>query len=405
MARAYHSPSSDALARRCVRAWGYAYIEGLRPPDVEWSVIEAAGAAWTNVATPSQRSLALGTAIHAKAEAYMFQIPGTNFSDLPGQIFLSGAHLLPHPTRLQAPPRVERCIGPEVHPPLVEGLWHTTGAGTVRWVGYVDLRVLPTEDESDRLGLPRGWVTFDYKSTKDPKWIKTSAELRADGQANVYGLDARRSEDHGPSVMRWVYFRTQGKREARPVDFTIDQRAAEIVLDDMTDRALYLDSLPSVEACPPNPGACGDYGGCTYHHSKGGPCSAKGRLGALIQARVPKRKDQEPMGFLEQHRARQAAAKAGQAPVETPPTAPVVAAEPAPPPAGANGPAEPSAEPPPAETPARTGRGRPRATPSAVAAAPAEGPRPAASPGPVTCELRVTGSPAALVDLLSRFPA
>ncbi len=337
MPRKHHSPSSLATATLCERKWGYQYLEGIRTPELTWAEIEA-GAPHSN----GQRSRALGTAVHAVLEAW-YRGEDPAWSTFPGQVALAGAHYLPHPSKLAAPARVEQWLGLRTTPKLV---------------GKVDLRVLPSPEESARLGLPHGWVTVDYKTSRDLGWCKSVAELEADGQLNVYALDAGTD----PALMRWLYFDTGNKRRAKPVDVVRTYTQASTHVDGMLNHARHLDTLESVEECTPNPDSCGAFGGCEFHKSRGGPCDAQRRPGKIIQARIIK--DNSNMlgkfgaGFRSQV---QAAAAPTPAPVAPPAPAPAPAPEAPPvmaPPFAAAPPPAPAPEPPPA--PVKAGPGRPK---------------------------------------------
>jgi hypothetical protein len=425
MPRVHHSASSLALGSQCERAFAYRYIAGIRDPDVPWEAIVRAGKDWIKIATPRQRSASLGKAMHAIGESW-YGGGSPDWSSFPGQVYLSGAHLLPHPARCHEI-EIELPIGFDPYPQEKEddpdGCMMRDG---IRFVGFVDLRVRPWESELDRLGLRAaaepfdGWITIDYKSTKDPKWIKTPAMLRADEQANLYAYDGiTKAIEPGqifereyatPYPMRWVYFRTQGKREARAVDFGLTFREADHKVHLLVQQAKALDTLETVDQALKNPDACNAYGGCPFHHSKGGPCDAKRNLGTAILAwqrsRNPKPfGDENMIDFKAKFGKLQT--QAGQVAQAVAPPSVAAPAPPAPPPAPAPEPAAPEA---PAAAPVvRKPRGA-RAAAPAVAPAPAPAPEPEAATGSVevatgaegvTCELTFKGPPDQLRDLLS----
>ena len=297
----------------------------------------------------------------------------------------------------------------------------------IRFVGFVDLRVRPWDSELERLGLRAqaepfgGWLTIDYKSTKDPKWIKTPAMLRADEQANLYAYDGiTKAIDPGqiyereyatPYPMRWVYFRTQGKREARAVDFGLTFREADHKVHLLVQQAKALDTIETVDQALTNPDACDAYGGCPYHHSRGGPCDAKRNLGRAILAwqrsRNPKPfGDENTMAIDFKAKFGKLQTQAGQVTAPAP-----VATAPAPPPPAPPAPEPPPPAPPAPEPPAAPAVRKPRGPRAAApAAAPAPAPAPVAEGGSVdvetgaegvTCELTFKGPPDQLRDLLS----
>src|SRR5262245_76417 len=152
MPRVHHSPSSLALGASCERAWWFRYGEGLKDPEVPWDAIARAGNQWKKIATPRQRSAALGKAMHSVGEAwYGGETPAWN--TFPGQVYLSGTHLLPHPSRCHDI-EIEQSIGFAPYPRTKEDDPETClERSGVRFVGFVDLRVRPFDSELDRLGL------------------------------------------------------------------------------------------------------------------------------------------------------------------------------------------------------------------------------------------------------------
>jgi hypothetical protein len=347
--RPYHSPSSIATGRRCRRAWAYAYLAGLRDPEVPWHEDMAAGL--REGVTARQRSTALGKAMHAAAESW-YRGETVEWSTFPAQVFLSGAHLLPHPDRVHAV-HVERAIGAapmpagvsDHAPPTrlqVHGVW---------FAGYADLLVsAPAEFVRMRVDAPDGWLLVDYKSTASvARYALTPEALAADVQCNLYALDAmtRLGLDELPA--RWVYFETKRKRQAAPVDVLVTRKRALEVLQPAAELARELDAIVDVDEAPCNTDACADYGGCVYHVSVGGPCLARRSIGKSI-AKGNKSMSPEMQKKLDALKAQQAGGAA-------------------PPPADETEGATETAEAPPATTAAKPARGRP----AAKAKAPADG--------------------------------
>lgn len=293
MSRIYHSASSDALGRRCHRAWWYQYVAGIRDPRVEWSTISAhvadrkrdsLGTLWWRdplgkgePVKSRQRSTALGVAMHERIEGW-YNKAAVDWYDLPGQIALSGLHFLPHPTACTA--RTESPIGDaaivgetDAHAPPVG--FRVAG---VLWAGYRDL-------------IADG-VLYDYKSSADiGRYALTPAELATDMQASLYSLATMVELGTDAISARWVYFETKRRRYAEPRDVTITRAGATDVVMAGCERARHLDTLQRESDATPNTNACGDYGGCPHHHSVGGPCNAVQSFGALVQARVRKKAD------------------------------------------------------------------------------------------------------------------
>jgi hypothetical protein len=302
--RPYHSASSIALALRCQHAWAKRYIDGVREPEVTWADIEA-GAEHT----PRQRSTALGKAMHTVGETW-YRGGSPAWDSLPGKVFLSGAHHLPHPTRVdeaiveQAIGNVEIDGGPcqhdgcgrprSEHPCGVP--WHAyetdrptraLDIGGVLWAGFIDLQARAPA-ELARLGIEDvadGWLLSDYKSSADVnRYALTPEGLWNDVQANLYVVHM----GHARVPARWVYFETKKVRRSRPVDVRMHLDHALEVIAPCVALARELDTLERSSDAPKNSNACGDYNGCPHHVTRGGTCDARRSLGGLIQARVKK---------------------------------------------------------------------------------------------------------------------
>jgi len=382
MTRPFHSASSVAI--KCDRAWAYRYIAKLREPDVDWSVFEAGTWACphapegahiiTNARTGVRvcklcsriRSAALGKAVHSVGEAWY--TGGTvDWGKLPAQVFLSGSHLLPHPSKCDVV-ATEACVGDvgddTLESDAVRGealdlsQWYGEDfakrafggthvpvlvVGGVRWFGKRDL-FARSPGESARLGIDAEALLVDYKSSADVRrYAKTPEELREDVACSLYALDCMRHTRLVSQVCRWLYVETKEVRRAAAVDVTINRPEAEAVVCAAAERARTLDSYVRVEDAPPNTDACEEYGGCPFHNSRGGPCNARRSLGATLFSRVQRRDNSNMAGIvltaqqLKDLHARTAARSAAEATatapvsVETPAETPVETEPPAPP--------------------------------------------------------------------------
>lgn len=385
--RAYHSASSMATGDRCQRLWFYDYVaEVPREPEYEWSAIahyvsvcgpDGKRNLWRDAKTghtiPGRsRSTSLGKAMHSIGESwYISGGAGVDWESLPGRIFLSGAHLLPHPTRVHAG-AIEQGIG---NVPFTKrpGRGHdpdvVLDVNGVRWSGLRDL-VAQAPEEYARLGVdaPNGWALLDYKSSKDiiayalrgepdafAKVRSTRFEwpglLREDFQANLYTFATCEEKQIDVLPCRWVYFATGEKRESYPVDAMITYDAAREQVIAASERAKALDRIEREDQAPMNLDACSQYGGCPHHKSAGGPCSAQRSLGSLIKASALVRPRSKSMGSIAD---RFKGIQGGDT------TAP----------AGAEGADAPAADPAPAAAAPARGRGRPKKATEPTAAAP-----------------------------------
>jgi hypothetical protein len=139
------------------------------------------------------------------------------------------------------------------------------------------------------------WYLHDHKSTKgkregslfDPWYFcKTPEDLANDPQSVFYGLD--RMFRHGLDSLwsRWAYFQTDPKShpQAKAVDVELHRSdllpAAYrwlVIANEMREavRAAVAGTVTPDDFAP-SPDSCPAFGGCAYHHSKGGMCHPLG---------------------------------------------------------------------------------------------------------------------------------
>ena len=364
MARRYHSASSIKLGQRCPRAWAYAYIAGLREPDVDWAEIEAG-----RIVPPRVRSLSLGKAVHAMGEAYFggMRAPYA-WQSLPGQIFASGIGALPLPAACDEI-EVERPIGDVA----VEGApgGRVLELHGVRWAGCRDLAVRQAG----------AWLQVDYKTTASlARYALTPEALRDDLQCAIYVVDLARRLGLSEVACRWLYLETKAVRRAMPIDVVVPLEHAIKIVEPAAALARELDTLERVDDAEQILTACYDYGGCQYHASAGGPCETVRSVGAYFEREKGKRTTMALDPSL------LAKFQALPAPAQPAP------AQPAPAPVATFGAPAPA----PAERPKR--RRPPKAQPE-PAPAPEPEPAPAPEPPPAPNVATATGFAAALLEL------
>lgn len=243
MARDHHSASSVSLIRRCPRAAAYKYLDGLEEPEVAWADVQA-GAPCTS----SQRARALGKAVHEHFEAWFRgTLDPAQWATLPGQIALSGAHLVPPPDAAGS------CA--------VEHEFRVR-AGDVEWLGLIDLWL---HGENRGRGL-----IVDYKTTSNiDSYALTPEALATDLQACLYVAAT------GTVDVRWVYMQTGRGRKSKAVDARILVADAYRVVKAAADDARAFDRYERSEEAPQNPRSCDMFGGCPYHRLRGGPCDVR----------------------------------------------------------------------------------------------------------------------------------
>ena len=293
---------------RCPRAFAERYIRGEREFDEPWESFETA--VWDKERSewrlrdgrfvPSKaKSAALGKAMHALLEAWHKHEP-VDWRSFPGQVANAGLHHVPHPTLCERT-ITEGHIGAE---PLPAGVRADLSTGFrahgVLWVGLMDLLAWPTREELTRLGVPARFdlVLNDYKSTASiDDYALTPEELFSDTQANLYALWVRRLTGAREVPANWVYFETKAVRRAAPTRTILNTDHADEVIGVCAQHARALDLLVTPEDAEQNPLACSDYGppgkiNCKYHVANGGHCRPPRKsIGALIQARIPKKEN------------------------------------------------------------------------------------------------------------------
>ncbi len=362
MARRYHSASSIRLGQRCPRAWAYAYIAGLREPDVDWAEIEAG-----RIVPPRTRSLSLGKAVHAMGEAYFggSRAPYA-WQSLPGQIFASGIGALPLPAACDEI-EVERPIGDVA----VEGApgGRVLELHGVRWAGCRDLAVRQNN----------AWLQVDYKTTASlARYALTPEALRNDLQCAIYVVDLARRLGLSEVECRWLYLETKAVRRAMPVNVVVPLEHAIKIVEPAAALARELDKLERVEDAEQVLTACYDYGGCQYHASAGGPCETVRSVGAYFEREKGKR---TTMALDPALLAKFQALPAPPAPPTAPAPAQPAPAQPTPAPVatfGAPAPAPAPAQP----APAQPAPAQPTPAPVATFGTPAPAPAPAPAERP-----------------------
>ena len=228
------SASQVSMYQECPRKWAWKYIAKLKEP--------------TSI------SMELGNRVHDILEGWLttgdlpdlfetFVIPadekkGTEARTVyPGQIAQAGLHLLPPPGTGELEKRI------------------TFEVDGVSWVGIVD-----------------GWyphipLLLDHKTTGDFKWM-AEKDLETDVQSNLYAYWAMQETGLEEFPLRWVYYRTSGKPEAKPLEHKALANNVKKVVDRCTEDGKVMlriyESGVDPRELPPNVDMCERYGGCPY---------------------------------------------------------------------------------------------------------------------------------------------
>jgi hypothetical protein len=219
--------------RECPRAWGFEYIQGLRPP-------------------PS-KAAALGSAVHRLLELHFKSEPWPEDADpkvikLARAVIDSGA--LPSPGFFVEPENVERAF-------LLK-------SGPIQIRGFIDLLVPKA----------RPPMVADHKTSSDPARYGLKPETLGDDiQATIYAAAALDLFGVDRVECQWTYVRTRGKSEVIPVRAPLDRESTRENLnrDVLPPAREILEVVAQHEAegvqpldLPPVPESCGNWGGCAH---------------------------------------------------------------------------------------------------------------------------------------------
>jgi hypothetical protein len=149
---------------------------------------------------------------------------------------------------------------------LVEKYFEMPWIDDVVMIGYVDC-----------VSLEEVPVVIDHKTTSSLSWAKTEEQLLLDEQSLIYSLWAALEYDLEHVKARWVYYAASNPKhgprkpagaKAVQAQFDIKSKSFEDKIKDLLKLSKKLiwirKSKIKAAALPPNPHACGDYGGCPH---------------------------------------------------------------------------------------------------------------------------------------------
>ena len=260
------SPSAVSTGEKCERSFGFTYVDKLP--------------------RKSTKAQEVGTATHAELEAWLRDgVP-------PRTLLLTSSGALGHFPAPKTPGlEVETIFAfratllriPEALdvPGAREALQRAEDVSAV-FYGYKDAQVI----------LPGFAFVYDLKTTSSLAWKKTPEELHADTQGVVYAVDALLSARAPKTTLRWVYTQTKNAPTSAVTDVVMDWAHVEALLANRVARAwrlgLLKDQMPkgTAKTLPPNPRACGDYGGCQFMPLCDDLTAATGFLSLSRQSRL-----------------------------------------------------------------------------------------------------------------------
>ena len=219
--RNYFSASQLESYADCPRKWAWRYIDGIQ--------------------TPPNPFATFGLAVHAQIEKYLKHGTPFDLTTDHGEAAMAGLHLLPQPGTAAM---------------TVEAQFTLDGWGH-KFLGYKDVQVNGP--------IP---LVIDHKTTGNFKWAKTPDELRVNIQAVIYATHAMVQTGAEACDLRWIYYKRHKPFGSKPVDLRVTRADLEPALTTIKGLAdemalIKLSGKRAIEL-PPNPGACGAYGGCPY---------------------------------------------------------------------------------------------------------------------------------------------
>lgn len=164
------SASQIQTYQDCNRKWGFKYLDGLEAPP--------------------HPSAELGSRAHEVLAQYLTNGKPPDLRTKEGAVALAGIRFLPAPGVAQ----VEQFFTYEDH--------------GIRYRGYIDFQF---EDHGTT-------IIGDHKTTAAFSWAKSPADLATDIQATIYAKNAFLTSKKDSVRLRWVYYRTKGRPQAKLVE-------------------------------------------------------------------------------------------------------------------------------------------------------------------------------------------
>ncbi len=258
---------------------------------------------------PQAKSAALGSEVHAIAEAYLLTGKQPDRLSAAGDIFISGMGYLPGPGAGG-----------------VEGEYNASISG-IEYNLIIDYRgPLPARAMFEGRNEDVDRVVLDHKTSSNMKehgiWGR-EAFLRKP-QPLIYGAaDLIKSKD-SKTRLRWLYYSTKGARKALPSDATLTRAEVadgfgKLIHPTAFEMVQLKKARPDPNSVEANPNACKNYGGCPFRERAGGPCRITRAQAIAGMFGVPA--EGNTMGLLDE-------LKAGVTPGFDPPSAPAPAPQP-----------------------------------------------------------------------------
>lgn len=195
----------------------------------------------------------LGQRVHDVLERYLKKGIAIDRNTKEGKIAFPGLKHLPLP----------RTPGMKVEE------WFVVKFGIAAYRGLKDVEIIVASKEP---------IIIDHKSTRNFRWKKTKQQLLTNLQAGIYAADAMAKTGWKTVILKWVYYKTEGKPLAEPVPVRINQKQVEEIISNADDIAhqmveVLLTKKRALDVYP-NFNSCEAFGGCSYkEHCKRTPSS------------------------------------------------------------------------------------------------------------------------------------
>lgn len=206
----------------CQRKWGYKYMD--------------------NIELKPSKAAELGNRVHKLLENYLIN-NAIDIKTHEGQIASAGLHLLPNSLPKD---NIERHI--------------LFAHGGFIFQGYIDF--------FDHLGS-QTWLIGDHKTCSSFSNALNEESLKKNIQANIYAQWFYKEKDADAVKLKWIYYGTKGKPQARAIEAELTRDEAQPVFTEILKTAAeiknFIEEKLTTSDLPKNTSACFKYGPCPFY--------------------------------------------------------------------------------------------------------------------------------------------
>lgn len=214
------SASQLSTYNDCHRKWGFRYLDGVKPPQ--------------------HPAAELGSRTHEVLAEYLKTGKPPSLATVEGKIALPGIKYLPKPGVAKT----------EEH--------FVFETDTAKYQGFIDFEY----EQDGQL------IIGDHKTTSNFNWALSPGDLFSDIQATIYAKKAIVKSKRASITLRWVYYRTKGRPQAKMVEVNYSQGHLKKQMCAIEKRAHELVSHHQnglrAHDLKPNLSSCSKYGGCPF---------------------------------------------------------------------------------------------------------------------------------------------